>query len=338
MSQDSPDSGESFLVKRKDFIKTAAGGVLVAVVGKSIGDGPEYRKKPDLSDKNVVITGGNTGLGKETAIRLAGLGANVVITCRRPDTIEAAIEDIKKASKSNKVSAMTLDLASMASIASFAKEVKSALPKIDILVNNAGVMAIPERKTTAEGFEYQLGVNHLGHFYLTSLLLDKIRKAKAGARIVNVSSEAHRFVKEVNFDDLMAEKEYAPWTAYGQSKLSNILFTKELQKRLNQAGDSITCTACHPGGVRTELGRYLDIPVWAYPLLVPLVYFTKSVKMGAQTQVFLSAEQSLTPQNSGGLYYDNCKAKDPTAGAKDMEAAAKLWKVSEEYLGKKFSV
>eukprot|EP00638_Chattonella_subsalsa_P018970 CAMPEP_0117883818 /NCGR_PEP_ID=MMETSP0950-20121206/18426_1 /TAXON_ID=44440 /ORGANISM="Chattonella subsalsa, Strain CCMP2191" /LENGTH=277 /DNA_ID=CAMNT_0005739897 /DNA_START=171 /DNA_END=1005 /DNA_ORIENTATION=+ len=261
---------------RRDFLIKGAAGTGTLAVGKYFIDGPSYTGSPDLTGKSVIITGANTGLGKESAIQLAKLGADVCIACRNPD---------KAAKAANK-----------------------------------------------DGFEYQFGVNHLGHFYLTNLLLDTLLKAER-PRIVNLSSAAHTIPPGVvNFDDIMGEKDYQPWVAYGQSKLSNILFTKELQKRLDAKTDKATVMCCHPGAVRTELGRYLDIPPYFAPLLVPLVYFTKSPEKGSQTQTFLCAEPS---QATGrGKYFDNCAEVTPSPPALDTEAAKKLWEVSEMYTTK----
>ena len=212
------------------------------------------------------IQGGNTGLGKETCIRLAKLGATVVLASRSQGRGDKAAEDVRVLSNSDQVSSMVLDLASLKSVESFAQAFQSKHNKLDVLVNNAGVMAIPTREVTAEGFEKQLGINHFGHFHLTNLLMPQLKaagKATGDARIINLSSEAHQIAfNGMNWDDLQSEKEYDPWKAYGQSKLANVLFTRELSRRLSTSTDctGVWTASVHPGVVRTELGRNFFIP------------------------------------------------------------------------------
>mmetsp|Transcript_20293 Transcript_20293/g.68890 ORF Transcript_20293/g.68890 Transcript_20293/m.68890 type:complete len:349 (-) Transcript_20293:986-2032(-) len=314
------------------------GGVAAALVGgKLYMDGPVFREDVSLAGKTTLITGGNTGLGLESAVKLAMLGSEVMIACRNETKGLAAVEAIKQRSGSESVGFVKLDLTSLDSVRACAKELKSKVPKVDVLMLNAGVMALPERQLTADGFERQFGTNHLGHFALTRELWDLVMKSPA-PRIVTVSSAAHLFGK-MDFDDLNAEKDYGPWKAYGQSKLSNVLFAKELARRMKAAGrDNAVSVSLHPGGVRTELGRYLDVPVALIAVLaVPLIYFTKSPFAGAQTQIFLSASQSITPSQSG-LYYDNSRPDKVSSLAESEEDAARLWAASEALTGGKFNV
>lgn len=190
-----------------------------------------------------------------------------------------------------------------------------------ILINNAGVMAIPNRLTTKDGFELQIGTNHFGHFLLTNLLLDTI-KASAPARIINVSSLAHKFGK-IHRDDLQLEKgSYTRWVSYGQSKLANILFTRELAKRLN--GTNVTVNSLHPGAVATELGRHLGI---LHYIALPFQALVKTPKSGAQTSIMLAVDPDL--EKVTGKYFVDCAIATESKAAQCDETAAWLWEVSE---------
>ena len=223
------------------------------------------RSKASLSGKTVIITGGNTGIGKETAIDLARRGARVILACRSPEKAEAAVKEVRAKSGNDNVVFRRLDLASFESIRQFASQILQEEPRIDILINNSGVMGCPYQKTK-DGFEMQFGVNHLGHFLLTHLLLDRLKEAST-ARIVNVSSVAHTFVNGINFDDLNSEKSYTTHSAYFRSKLANVLFTRSLAKRL--VGTSVTANSLHPGSVRTELYRHLTKKILAQASFLP---------------------------------------------------------------------
>jgi NAD(P)-dependent dehydrogenase (short-subunit alcohol dehydrogenase family) len=198
----------------------------------------------------VVITGANSGIGFEASRALARRGARVVLACRSPEKAGAAIEALREESPEAELTVRRLDLASLASINEFAKEVLEAGDSLHALVNNAGVMAIPYARTV-EGFEMQLGTNHLGHFALTGLLLERLLETP-GSRIVSVSSTAHSFGR-MRWEDLQSEKSYSKWRAYGQSKLANLLFTYELQRRLEASGATTLAVACHPGYAATNL-------------------------------------------------------------------------------------
>ena len=209
--------------------------------------------KASLEDKTVVITGANTGIGLETAVDMAQRGAKVILACRSPEKGKAAVQVVKERSKNEAVVFSQLDLASLQSVRDFATSILNQEPRIDILINNAGVMVPPYTKTE-DGFELQFGVNHLAHFLLTNLLLDRLKEAPA-ARIVNVSSEAHK-QGTINFDDLQLEKSYSRFGGYSQSKLANILFTRSLAQRLKDT--NVTAYALCPGPTNTGFAQHLN--------------------------------------------------------------------------------
>jgi NAD(P)-dependent dehydrogenase (short-subunit alcohol dehydrogenase family) len=205
------------------------------------------RDIPDLTGRRAIVTGANSGLGFQTALELARHGAAVLMTSRSRDAGDNAARKVRRAAPDADVTCRRLDLADLDSVREFVVANKSP---VDILVNNAGVMAIPLRHTS-DGFEMQLGTNHLGHFALTGLLLPALF-ARPGARVVTVSSTAHR-MGSLNFDDLMGERSYRPWQAYAQSKLANLLFMRELDRRVREAGCELVSVAAHPGLAATNL-------------------------------------------------------------------------------------
>lgn len=234
------------------------------------------------------------------------------------------MKDIKIQSGSDNVHFLQLDLASLDSIREFSEKFHKLEKKLDVLINNAGVMMCPEMKTK-DGFELQFGTNHLGHFLLTNLLLDLI-KAAAPSRIVCVSSEGHRMSGIIK-DDLMFSKNYSSMKAYGQSKCANILFSNELAKRLKD--DKVTSNACHPGVVKTELGRFIDLqyPFLNRYILEPVFHrFFKTPVEGAQTQIRLAIDPEL--DNVTGKYFYDCELQTPRPHAQDSEAAEWLWNES----------
>ncbi|MBX7190740.1 MAG: SDR family oxidoreductase [Sandaracinaceae bacterium] len=204
----------------------------------------------DQRGKTFVITGANSGIGYEAAVALASKGAHVVMACRSAERAKDAVSSLKGRVPSASVEVRSLDLSSLASVRAFAEQLAKDLPKLDGLVNNAGLMALPYGKT-ADGFEMQLGTNHLGHFALTGLLLPTLL-ATPGSRIVSVASTAHRFGK-IHWDDLMGERGYEAWAWYGQSKLANLLFLYELARRLEAKGHHTAALAAHPGYAATAL-------------------------------------------------------------------------------------
>ncbi|XP_005932153.1 retinol dehydrogenase 12, like [Haplochromis burtoni] len=273
-----------------------------------------------LEGKVVVITGANTGIGKETAIDLAKRGAEkVIIACRDMEKANAAVKDIIESSGNEHVVCMKLDLSDSKSIREFAEAINKDEPKLNILINNAGVMVCPFGKT-ADGFEMQIGVNHLGHFLLTYLLLDLIKKS-APARIINVSSMAHSW-GSINLEDLNSEKHYDKNKAYAQSKLANVLFTRSLAKRLE--GTGVTTYSLHPGVVQTELWRHLNgVQQFFMKMVSP---FTKNSVQGAQTTIYCAVDPSLEKESGG--YYSDCAPANCSAAAKDDNVAEKLWELS----------
>ena len=198
----------------------------------------------------VVVTGGNSGSGFEAALALAGKNAQVILAVRSVEKGEAAAERIRQQYPRAQVIVMALDLSDLSSVRAFAQNFLKLYERLDVLINNAGVMALPQRKT-ADGFEMQFGTNHLGHFALTGLLISALKKT-SNARVVTVSSGAHTF-GDIHFDDLQWEKKYQAWGAYGQSKLANLLFAYELQRRLEAAGSKVLSVGCHPGYASTNL-------------------------------------------------------------------------------------
>ncbi|XP_069552651.1 retinol dehydrogenase 12-like [Brachyistius frenatus] len=272
-----------------------------------------------LDGKTVVITGANTGIGKETAIDLAKRGAKVIIACRDMEKAGAAVKEIKESSGSDSVACMKLDLSDTKSIREFAEAINRDEQKLNILINNAGVMVCPYGKT-ADGFEMQIGVNHMGHFLLTHLLIDLIKRS-APARIITVSSMAHSW-GSINLEDINSEKSYDKGRAYSQSKLANVLFTRSLARRLE--GTGVTAYVLHPGVVQTDLWRHLS----GFQQLVMKVVspFTKNSVQGAQTSIYCAVEPSLEKESGG--YYSDCAPASCCAAAKDDDLAKKLWELS----------
>ncbi|PXX00896.1 SDR family NAD(P)-dependent oxidoreductase [Mycolicibacterium moriokaense] len=284
---------------------------------------------PDQSGRTAVITGANTGLGYETATALAAKGAHVVLAVRNIEKGIEAARGIEQRTSGANVAVQELDLSSLESIRGAADELRSKHETIDLLINNAGVMMTP-KSTTKDGFELQLGTNHLGHFTFTNLLLDRVL-ATPGSRIVTVSSQGHRFVRGIRFDDLQWERDYNRVRAYGQSKLANLMFTYELQRRLR--GTDTIAAAAHPGGSNTELSRNLPPLVGvATRLLAPLF---QSAEMGALPTLRAATD----PGVLGGQYFGPDgfgeqrgypKVVASSVASHDTEAQRRLWAVSEE--------
>lgn len=287
---------------------------------------------PDQHGRVAVVTGANTGLGFETARMLAEHGATVVLAVRDVDKGTRAAARI-----SGDVRVQALDLTSLASVRSAADDLRTAHPRIDLLINNAGVMYTP-KQTTADGFELQLGTNHLGHFALTGLLLDTLLPVP-GSRVVTVSSTGHRIRAAIHFDDLQWEQSYSRVAAYGQAKLANLMFTYELQRRLAPHGTTIA-VAAHPGTSNTELVRNapaaVRLPItWLAPLL------TQTPAMGALPTVRAATDPAVV----GGQYYGPGnrgeirgypKVVSSSPGSHDVATQQRLWTVSEELTGVTF--
>merc|ERR1712025_599134 len=286
--------------------------------------GPKVTSKVTLKGKTVVITGANTGIGKLTALDLSRRGAKIVMLVRDMQKAELAANEIRLETE-GEVIIHKLDLASLESVREVAEQLGNSLDKIDILINNAGIMACPEMRTK-EGFEMQFGTNHLGHFLLTNLLMPLIKKAAPGARIINVSSLAHTN-GQMNWDDINFEKTpYDPIKAYGQSKLANVLFTKELARK--GEGSGVNAYALHPGVIKTELGRHME----GMGPVMKMMWrccgaFIKTPENGANTTIYCSVEESIADHN--GRYYSDCAEKSPASQAENMDDAKKLWELSE---------
>lgn len=275
--------------------------------------------------KTCLVTGATSGIGKEIASGLAGMGATVVLTGRSKEKCEAALQEIRAKTSDARVSCLVADLSSQASVRQLAKEYADTHRRLDVLVNNAGAF-LAKRATTVDGMEYTLAVNHLAPFLLTGLLIDIIR-ASSPARIITTSSVAHRGAR-IDFDDIQFEKKpYSGIRAYGQSKLANILFTKELARRLE--GSGVTANCFHPGAVRTNL---LQGNPWHYRLIWNAAgSFFLSAEKGADTAVYLASSPDV--EGVTGKYFVKREQAEPSAEADDREAAARLWDVSERLTG-----
>jgi NAD(P)-dependent dehydrogenase (short-subunit alcohol dehydrogenase family) len=293
---------------------------------------------PDQTGRTAVITGSNTGLGLETAKALAARGARVVLAVRNLDKGKDAAAVIAADSPGADVTLQALDLSSLDSVRAAAAELRSQHDHIDLLINNAGLM-YPPRSTTKDGFEMQFGTNHLGHFAFTGLLLDRLLPVP-GSRVITVSSIGHRINAAIHFDDLQWEHRYSRIGAYGQSKLSNLLFTYELQRRLAPHATTIA-TAAHPGGSDTELIRHLPRALkFAIPLLRPLF---QSAAMGALPTLRAATD----PGVLGGQYYGPDgfgeqrgypKVVPSSDQSHNLDLQRRLWTVSEELTGVTFPV
>lgn len=291
---------------------------------------------PNLAGRRVIVTGANSGIGAETARALAEHGASVTLAVRSRAKGEATAATIKGTTEVRE-----LDLADLASVRRFANEWSLAHPSgVDLLINNAGIMAIP-RRLSADGYEVQLATNHLGHFALTGLLLPAL-VAIPNSRVVTVSSSAHRMVRGMNFDDLMGERKYSRWNTYGQSKLANLLFTSELQRRLDAAGMHVKAMAAHPGYSNTNLQhaspemRNAGLEMRITKLMNSLV--GQSPAMGALPTLFAATAPGLPGDTYVGPdgpaeIRGYPRVVDRTAAAKDRRAADRLWTISEELTG-----
>ncbi|HEX4356886.1 MAG TPA: SDR family NAD(P)-dependent oxidoreductase [Pseudonocardia sp.] len=295
---------------------------------------------PEQQDRVAVVTGANTGLGFETARVLAARGASVVLAVRDIEKGKRAAARITEAAPGADLTVQPLDLTSLESVRTAAAELRDKHPKIDLLVNNAGVM-YPPRQSTRDGFELQFGVNHLGHFALTGLLLDRLLAAP-GSRVVTVSSIGHRIRARIHFDDPQWERSYDRVGAYGQSKLANLLFTYELQRRLTAHGTSTLATAAHPGFSETELLRNSPAVLRRFePLVARLL--TQSAAMGALPTLRAATD----PGVLGGQYYGpdglGERAGHPrlvmsSAQSYDVAIQRRLWALSEELTGVSYQV
>ena len=288
---------------------------------------------PDQTGRTAVVTGANTGLGFQTAAALAAHGAHVVLAVRNLDKGKDAVQKIAAASPGAAVTLQELDLTSLSSVRAAADELRSKHDGIDLLINNAGVMFTP-KSITKDGFELQFGTNHLGHFALTGLLLDRLLPTQ-GSRVVTVSSVGHRIRAAIHFDDLQWERSYSRVGAYGQSKLANLLFTYELQRRLAPRGTTIAAAA-HPGGSNTELMRNMPAPLRvATAAMAPLF-------QGADMGALPTLRAATDPDVLGGQYFgpDGLgqlrgypKVVSSSDQSHDESLQRRLWEVSEQLTG-----
>lgn len=277
-----------------------------------------------MNGKTVLITGGNTGIGLATAKALGALGAEIIITSRDDSKGAAAKAEIEQ-TIGRSIRLERLDLASFASIRAFASRILETTPRLDVLINNAGLI-LDKRVTTEEGFEATFGINHIGHFLLTDLLLDRLRESTP-ARIVVLASDAHYRAKSgLDFDDLMSERgSFRGFDVYAKSKLANVMFTRELAKRLE--GSGVTVNAAHPGVVATEFAGKDDtrgiIGIF-FGLIRP---FLRTPEKGAATSVFLASSKEV--EGVSGKYFADSREKPPSRPARDDEACQRLWEISE---------
>lgn len=289
-----------------------------------------------VKDRTCVVTGGNSGIGLHTALGLARLGARVALVSRSRERGEAALETIGAAlaadraradrdAQGGRVDLVVGDLGSLGSTRALADELLGRYPAIHVLVNNAGLW-MSERRVTSDGLETTFAVNHLAPFLLTNLLLERLRQS-APARIVNVSSEGHRRGR-LDWDDLQAERGFGPVKAYCDSKLANVLFTRELARRLE--GSGVTTNALHPGVVNTNIAQHAPRPLrWLAERLGPLVLATP--EQGARTSLHLATSPAL--DGVSGRYFKSCREARPARAAQDDADARRLWEVSEELAG-----
>ena len=358
---------------RRDFFRNVSIGTIATagIVGNGIAvQGPDPYIPTNLENQVILITGANTGLGLESAKRLAAAGATLVLTARSEAKGKQAVQEVidhvqqqqqQSSSKPPTVYSVPLDLCDFQSIREFPKLFEKTVPpgtKIDVLMNNAGVMAIPTRELTTNSYERTFQTNHLGPFALTSVLFPYMNTSNNNnkARIVNVSSMAYLIgaldKDGLDLNNLNGQVKYDPWDAYGKSKLENILFTKELQRRVIEKNIPLEVVALHPGAVRTDLARYILGEKDFVPMkdmdtklnamdglkrlpLLPLFYFTKSVERGASCQIWLSAKKG---QDVRGKFYQNCNEVNLLPAANDMDKAKKLWDMSEEMSGFQFNI
>jgi len=284
---------------------------------------------PDMEGKTVVVTGGNSGIGFETAAALAAMGARVLVTARNADKGRAAVAAITHRLQGVvSVQLVVFDLADLASVRQGAAEILEQAPRLDVLVNNAGLV-LTERAETVDGFEATLATNHLGPFLLTNLLLDRM-VASAPARVVNVASNAHASARNgIPFDDLQSAHRYRGMRVYGESKLANILFTSELSRRLEDTG--VTANSLHPGTVRTGYGGDGDARgLLGFGIKISSPFFLSPEK-GARTSVYLASSPDV--EGVSGQYFVKCRPRQPRRWAQDPVAARRLWTVSEELVG-----
>lgn len=278
-----------------------------------------------IAGRTVVITGATSGIGLATAEQLAGLGARLVLVGRDPAKGEGALSRLRQCAPAAEPQIHYADLSLLAEQRRLASVLNDTLPRIDVLINNAGAI-FAKRMVTADGLERTFALNHMAYFTLTALLWDKL-VSTGGARIVNVASHAHRHAT-LDFDDLQSAKSFSGWKAYGRSKLANILFTRELARRL--AGTGVTANCLHPGFVASRFGDN-NPGVWGEFIRLAKRLFAISPEDGAKTSVFLAASDEVA--SVSGIYFDRSRPAMPTAAAQNEQAARRLWAASAELAG-----
>ena len=290
---------------------------------------------PDQAGRTVLITGANSGLGLRSAEALAGAGARVLMACRNEAKAAEARDLVAAQATGPEPEVVRLDLSDLESIRACADDVSSRVEKLDVVLNNAGVMAIPLSRT-AQGFEMQFGTNHLGHFALTGLLLPVLQRAEV-PRVVTTSSTAHKSGR-MNWDDLNADESYRRWRSYGQSKLANLLFMRELDRRARDSDSDLLSVSAHPGYAATHLQGHSGSWIEARTMALGNFLVAQSDAAGALPQLYAAT----MPDVSGGDYYGpdrffemrgHPKLAGSTAASKDLAAAHRLWEISEKLTG-----
>ncbi|XP_062328620.1 dehydrogenase/reductase SDR family member 13-like [Osmerus eperlanus] len=311
------------------FLVAAVLVCVYAVIYTVCVKGKSCQSNVKLYGRTVIVTGSNTGIGKTTAIDLAKRGARVILACRSKQRGEAALAEIKKESGSDQVVFMQLDLGSLKSVRSFVETFLKTEPRLDLLINNAGI--VMEGKTE-DGLGMMFGVNHIGPFLLTILLLDRLKEC-GPSRVVNVASTAHN-AGHIDFNCLSTHKDLGVGSSfldvmkiYSNSKLCNVLFTHELAKRLK--GTKVTCYSLHPGAINTELTR--NAKMFAILMKPFSLLLFKTPVQGSQTTLHCALQEGLEPLS--GRYFSNCTVRDVYAKAKDDAVARKVWEVSETLCG-----
>lgn len=279
----------------------------------------------DLTGKTALITGATNGIGKAAAAALAAMGAEVVLVGRNRALTESTVAELKRATGNEKIDHLVADLSVQAEVRKLAADFLNSGRPLHILLNNAGAI-FPTRSESIDGIEMTFALNHMGYFLLTELLLERLRQS-APARVVNVASAAHRAARHgIDFDDLECRRNYAPFGAYGQSKLANILFTRELARRIKGSGITVNCL--HPGFVATRFAHANTFFNIAMLLLRP---FQRSIASGSRTSIYLCAAPEVA--DISGEYFADCKIAVPTQYGRDDAAAKKLWDISERMAG-----
>lgn len=304
-------------------ITAAVAAVYTYVAFKKV---PKCTSQTDLRGKTVIITGANTGVGFATALHLAARNARVILACRSKERGEAAKDKIIAATGNSNIVVRIVDLASLSSVRQFANNIQEEEDRLDILINNAGGVGYPQTRTE-DGLEVNMAANHFGHFLLTSLLLDLLKKS-APSRIVNVSSEANRSAKKeyLDIEYLTGEKQQSSLSKYSTTKLANVLFTRELARRLGSTG--VSTFSIHPGAVKTDIARNMH---WAFMILLfPVIPLLRTPEEGAQTSLYCALAEGI--EDLSGKYFSNCALAEHRLNplANNPELAETFWDVSEK--------